>query len=133
VCSSDLLGNVETYKVELESEREIIKDKLYHLESKKQWVDWISKFSDRINKMNDFSPEEKHEFLNGVVDNITASTLSTRIHEVIIKFKIPYVEDSIKWNDKSTKSKGYTVEDGGFEIGVEIDTSKKFILNQQTK
>jgi len=130
---TQILGNVETYKIELESEREIIKDKLYHLESKKQWVDWISKFSDRIDKMIDFSPEEKHEFLNGVIDNITVSTLDKRTHEVIIKFKIPYVEDSIKWNDKSDKSKGYTVEDGGFEIGVEIDTSKKFIPKQQTK
>jgi len=130
---TQILSNVEIYKVELESEREIIKDKLYHLESEKQWVDWISKFSDRIDKMIDFSPEEKHEFLNGVIDNITVSTLDKRTHEVIIKFKIPYVEDSIKWNDKSDKSKGYTVEDGGFEIGVEIDTSKKFIPKQQTK
>ena len=124
---SQILTNVETYRVELESEREIVKDKLYHLESKKQWVDWISKFSDRIDKMSDFSPEEKHEFLDGVIDNIQVSTLDTRTHEVIIKFKIPYVEDSIKWNDKSNKSKGYTVKDGGFEIGVEIDTSKKFV------
>jgi len=130
---SKILTNVETYRIELESDREIVKDKLYHLESKKQWVDWISKFSDRIDKMGDFSPKEKHEFLNGVIDNITVSTLDTRTHEVIIKFKIPYVEDSIKWNDKSNKSKGYTVEDGGFEIGVEIDTSKKFIPNQQGK
>ncbi len=124
---SQILTNVETYRVELESEREVVKDKLYHLESKKQWVDWISKFSDRIDKMSDFSPEEKHEFLDGVIDNIQVSTIDTRTHEVIIKFKIPYVEDSIKWNDKSNKSKGYTVKDGGFEIGVEIDTSKKFV------
>lgn len=124
---SQILTNVETYRVELESDREIIKDKLYHLESKKQWVDWISKFSDRIDKMSEFSLEEKHEFLNGVIDNITVSTLDTRTHEVIIKFKMPYVEDSIKWNDKSNKSKGYTMKDGGFEIGVEIDTSKKFV------
>ena len=96
-------------------------------------MDWISKFSDRIDKMSDFSPEEKHEFLDGVIDNIQVSTLDTRTHEVIIKFKIPYVEDSIKWNDKSNKSKGYTVKDGGFEIGVEIDTSKKFVPKQLGK
>jgi len=39
----------------------------------------------------------------------------------------------IKWNDNSNKSKGYTVENGKFEIGVEIDSSKKFIPKQQGK
>lgn len=122
---SRIIKNVEKARIDLESERDDLYEKIHSIENQTKWVDWVSKFGDRINRMTEFSPEEKHSFLMGVVERITVQTLDTQTHKLDFRFKIPYVNDKLIWKNKSDKSKGYTLRNGESEISVEIDSPKK--------
>jgi site-specific DNA recombinase len=120
-----ILRNVEDARIDLEAQREQLKVQLHGLESQNRWTDWLSKFGDRLGAMVDFTPQERHEFLKGVIDHIVVKTLDKQSHELVIRFKIPYVNDSLVWRDANRKSLGYDLKDGDFGIGVDIDTKKK--------
>lgn len=122
---NDILKNVENYLMEIKSEREALQQKIYSIENQTRWVDWISKFGDRINQMSEFTPEEKKNFLLGVIERIGVQTLDTQTHELNLKFRIPYVNDSLVWKSRTDKSMGYKIKDGVKDISMEIDTGKK--------
>lgn len=122
---NSIMKNVENYRMEIQSERETLRQQIYSIENQYRWVDWKSKFGDRINQMGDFSAEEKKNFLRGVIERIGVQTLDKQTHELHIKFRIPCVNDLLVWNSKTDKKKGYTINDGVTDISVEIDTGKK--------
>lgn len=122
---SSIMKNVEKYRMEIQSERETLRQQIYSIENQYRWVDWKSKFGDRINQMSEFSPEEKKNFLSGVIERIGVQTLDKQTHELHLKFRIPCVNDLLIWNNKTDKSKGYTIRDGVTDISVEIDSGKK--------
>lgn len=120
-----ILRNVENERLKLQSNRESLIQELYAIENQSVWIDWIHKFGERINKMTDFSVSEKHEFLKGVIEKIIVKTLDTQTHELDIKFRIPYVADSIVYKDKNDRKKGYTVRKGKNHLVVPLDLPKK--------
>jgi chromosome segregation ATPase len=122
-----ILKNVEEVRIELESQRENVRSKIHSIESEVRWTDWVSQFGDRINKMSEFTEEEKYEFLKGVLESITVNTLDKQTHTLKLDFKIPYVNDSLEWVDKNNKKLGYNLKDGIKEFEVEIDSGKKVI------
>jgi len=122
---SGIMKNVEAYRMEVQSERETLREQIYSIENQTRWVDWMSKFGDRINQMSEFTTEEKKNFLTGVIERIGVSTLDQQTHELHLQFRIPYVNDSLVWKSKTDKTKGYTIKDGVTDISVEIDTGKK--------
>jgi len=75
--------------------------------------------------MAEFAVQERHEFLKGVIDHIVVKTLDKQSHELVIRFKIPYVNDQLVWRNPNRKSLGYDLKDGDFGISVDIDTKKK--------
>lgn len=75
--------------------------------------------------MSEFTPEEKKNFLLGVIERIGVQTLDTQTHELNLKFRIPYVNDSLVWKSRTDKSMGYKIKDGVKDISMEIDTGKK--------
>ncbi len=122
---NSIMKNVENYRMEIQSERETLRQQIYSIENQYRWVDWKSKFGDRITQMSDFSPEEKKNFLRGVIERISVATLDKQTHELHLKFRIPCVNDLLVWNSKTDKTKGYTIKDGVTDISVEIDSGKK--------
>ena len=50
-------------------------------------------------------------------------------HELSIKFKFPYVNDELTYNDISDKSKGYILKDGGYSKKLRIHSLKKPQVN----
>jgi site-specific DNA recombinase len=121
----EIIKNVEEVRIDLESQREEIRNQIHSIESEVRWVDWVGQFGDRINKMNEFTEEEKHQFLKGVIEKITVYTLNTQTHRLKLEFKIPYVNDSLQWIDENNKKLGYNLIDGVKEMDVEIDSLKK--------
>jgi site-specific DNA recombinase len=75
--------------------------------------------------MQGFSKQEKQLFLRGVIEKISVSTLDKQAHEVVISFKIPYVNDIFEWKNPRAKGQGYNLGDGQKEVSVDLDTSKK--------
>jgi len=120
-----ILSNVEGVRQKLESDKEEIEQSINSLESRTKWVNWIGEFGDRINKMSDFSPEEKHQFLKGIIDKIYVKTLDKQRHELKINFVVPYVGDSLIPKDPKNKRKGYAVKKGKDNLLVPLDSLKK--------
>lgn len=88
------------------------------LDNQKDWIDWVTKYSKDISKQfNNVTTD----LLDGVVKEILITpTLGKNRddkevqigHRFDIKFKLPIVNDSIKYNDSDNKSLGYDVVNG---------------------
>lgn len=120
-----IIKNVESERTRLLSIKEQNTLQIHTLETKSKWLDWVSKFGEKIEKMQDFSEVEKQMFLKGVLEKITASTLDKQAHELVIRFKIPYVNDTFEWKNTKARGQGYILGEGENEVSVDIDTSKK--------
>ena len=120
-----IIKNVESERARLLSIKEQNTLQIHTLETKSKWLDWVSKFGEKIEKMQDFSEVEKQMFLKGVLEKITASTLDKQAHELVIRFKIPYVNDTFEWKNTKARGQGYILGEGENEVSVDIDTSKK--------
>lgn len=120
-----IIKNIEDIRIDLESKREIVRNQIHSIESEVRWTDWVSQFGERITKMSDFTDEEKHEFLKGVIEKITVYTVDPQTHRLKLEFKIPYVNDSLKWRDDNNKKLGYDIINGFNELEIEIDSGKK--------
>lgn len=120
-----IIENVESERTRLQSVRELNALQIHTLETKSKWLDWFSKFGEKIEQMHDFSDKEKQLFLRGVIEKINVSTLDKQAHEVVISFKIPYVNDTFEWKNPRAKGQGYKLGDGQKEVSVDIDSLKK--------
>ena len=120
-----IIKKVEDVRNDLRSNQEEVVDQIHRLESQGKWIDWVGHFGKRITKMNDFTQEEKKEFLNGVIEKITVNTIDIQNHELNIDFKYPYVDDKFLWKDQSNKSLGYDIEDGKKDISLVVESLKK--------
>ena len=83
----------------------------------KDWIDWITRYGKEIKlKFKNISTE----LLEGMIDNtIVSGTFGLNReeekqtgHKIIVNFKQGIVGDSIKYDDKNNKSKGYNVING---------------------
>ena len=120
------MGNLDHHRLELEANLEKVNDDIARLESKKQWVDWLSKFGDRISELSSFSAQDKQKFLSGILQKIEVSTLSTQEHSLVLHFIIPYVNDNLSWTKATTGKRIYRIDGGETVLRVDVDTSKKF-------
>jgi site-specific DNA recombinase len=120
-----ILKNVEGIRQKLESDKEELERKISSIMNRTKWVDWISEFGERINKMSEFTIEEKYKFLKGVLERIQVKTLDTQSHELKVHFLIPYVKDSVMFKDSKDKKKGYIVKNGKKEVTIPLYSSKK--------
>ena len=75
--------------------------------------------------MQGFSEQEKQFFLRGVIEKISVTTLDKQEHELVIRFKIPYVNDTFEWKNTKARGQGYILGDGEKKVSVDIDTLKK--------
>jgi len=120
-----IMKKVEDVRNDLRSNQEEVIDQIHRLESQGKWIDWVGHFGERVTKMNDFTQEEKKEFLNGVLEKITVNTLDIQNHELKIEFKYPYVDDTFSWKDVSNKSLGYDISDGRRDLLLRVESLKK--------
>jgi len=120
-----IIENIESVRLELESQRENLKQEIYSIENRSTWIDWIGEFGSRINEISEFTSLEKNKFLKGVINKILVTTKDTQTHELELTFKIPYVEDSLVYKDKENKKLGYDLRNGKRNITLPLNTSKK--------
>ena len=110
-------------------------DEIEELDNQKDWVNWVTKYSDEIN--TSFS-NITSDYLKGIVSNIEVSPKMGKNrddeekqvgHIMKINFKLPIVGDSIQYNDVKKKSKGYKLVNGKKsikkEIGINVGGRKK--------
>ena len=98
------------------------------LEEDNLWIDWISDYETNIDKLKRLSDEEKIEVIKKYVKKIRVLFDSeTRKHRLVLKLRLPIIEDSLKWKDKSKKKKGYVIEKGKYEKMVNLDNNVRNI------
>jgi hypothetical protein len=122
-----ILENVESARHKLESDKEELEQSIFAIQNRTKWVNWIGEFGDRINKMSEFTPQEKYQFLRGIIEKIQVKTIDSQQHELKIDFLVPYVEDSLALNNSKNKQKRYTVKKGKGSLVVPLETLKKSV------
>jgi site-specific DNA recombinase len=90
-----------------------------------RWVDWVQKFGDQLESIGKESPENRHEFLQGILKNIVVKTVDSNSHTLTLNFHVPYVDDELISKDQKKKSAGYKINGGKRDKSIEVDTSKK--------
>ena len=96
-------------KEKLENSR----NKIIELEQENSWIDWLSQHHEKFTEWENFSKEEMQDALNKFVERILVRfDVGKNEHIITIKFKLPLVNDSIKYNDPDDKSAGYKVKTG---------------------
>ena len=91
---------------------------LDNLDKRKEWVDWVGKYSKSIEE--DLT-KKKSETIQGLIDELVVYPTFGKNrdgenlqvgHKIKIKFKLPIVYDELIWNDPKNKSKGYELGKG---------------------
>ena len=114
----------------LTEEKEVIEEKkiniigeINDLDSRKEWLDWITKFGDDVNKKFD---NPTTELLEGMVSKIYVEPTFDKNrdgvekqigHKLEVLFKQPIVDDSIEYITNK-KSDGYNVKNGKKKLKV---------------
>ena len=101
---------------ELDSARDDLEQSRLHIQEtvdQKWWIDWVGKFHEMYGDVNYLSPEDRKDYLEGVVDRLTVNLdPKTSEHVIDIMFKFPIVGDQPGYLDGSQKPKGHEVIDG---------------------
>lgn len=122
-----IVKNLDKRRLKVESEIEEISKSMLEDQQQKRWVDWVKEFGNRIDKLEDIDLPigDQKKFLEGVVKQVIVTSNDVRAHELKIEFRLPYVDDGIKYNDLSNKSKGYTIKKGRKTKKLVTDLLKK--------
>ena len=99
---------------------------LEEIESAGKWVDWLKVWKNRMNDLDKFTPEERHEFLSGIVSEVVVTEHDKQEHKLEVFFRFPYVGDKLVYVDPNKKSKGYKIKNGRKVKSTRYDLLKKF-------
>ena len=127
----NILENIEQHMRDLESNKYNLNQKIQDLESKVDWVSWVSKFNKNLEKLSESTVEEKHKLLKKIVESITVFTVDKQTHKLIIEFKLPYIDDELVWNNPIDKTLGYTITNGKQTKELELFDEKKYQPKQK--
>ena len=109
---------------ELKSKKDEIEQTRIHtkeLGNQKRWLDWIDKYADRVGAVEDFTNEEKKEYLEGVLNRIEVRLdAETNDHHLDLTFKMGLVGDDIEYENDDDKGAGYTVVEGATDASIII-------------
>ena len=98
---------------------------LTDLHKETRWIDWVKKFGDDLKKLSKESPEFKRDFLQEILKDIEVTTVDKQTHQLKFNFKVPYVNDELRYVDPKNKRKGYRIVSGSYDLIKDFDTSKK--------
>ena len=119
-----IITSVENYRLELQSQQEEFDNQISSLQSRTRWVNWLQKFSEKVSKFAEFTPQERHDFLQGVLKRIVVLTADKQTHRLRLEFSVPYVDDSLTWSKARGGRKRYEINDGKTVAEVELPLKK---------
>ena len=126
----EIKKNLDSEMINLDERKTQLIGEIDDLDNRKDWIDWIGKYGDNIEKR---FKNVSSELLEGVIDSIVVSPRMGKNrdnkpiqvgHILDVNFKLPIVNDSIKYVDPKNKTKGYTVVNGKKSLEIVQDISK---------
>lgn len=119
-----IIASVENYRLELQSRQEDIDSQITSRQSRTRWVNWLQKFSEKVSEFSEFTPQERHDFLQGVLRRIVVITEDKQTHLLRLEFSVPYVDDSLTWSKGRGGKNRYEINDGKKFAEVELPSKK---------
>ena len=107
---SSIMENIQELESKRDSKELTITDTLVQ----KKWLNWIDRYSKKIDKYRDTKDKElMKEVFGEVLQKIFVDwDVETKEHVLDIRLKLPLFNDKIEYIDKSNKSLGYKLKDG---------------------
>ena len=107
---SSILENIQELESQRDSKELTITDTLVQ----KKWLNWIDRYSKKIDKYrNTKSKDVMRELYGEVLNKIYVDwDEETKEHVLDIRLKLPLFNDKIEYIDESNKSLGYKLKDG---------------------
>ena len=112
-------SNITEEKIKTEAQIEQIENEIAGANRQKKWIDWVAKFQSKIADYKKFSPEQRKEFLAGLVTVIDVYMIDSQTHWLDVEFKIPLVGDDLVYVDRAKRSRGTMVVPGVKSLMIE--------------
>ena len=120
IIEKNLTDELNKLNNEIEQSRLKVKE----LGNQKKWIDWLSSYNERIDEYEKYTPEQRKEFLDGLIDKIMVHfDEKTNEHHLKISFIMPLVDDGVKYKSKNKKD-GYDLIDGSKDTAIGIKPQK---------
>ena len=132
-----IISRMET---ELENQHSVyheIESQIENVEKDKQWLDWVSKYGEKL-ELKTNSEKKQKEFLKGVVDKITVhsdfgeyrNTIKQIGHKLEIHYHLKIIDDKLLYNHDTNKKLGYQVVEGQ---NINRTETHKFVTSRSKK
>ena len=104
----------------LEKDYKQVRVDIEEINNEKEWVDWVSKYSSKIENVID-NKNTHREFLLGLLEDIQVHSIygknrdkkDTQVgHSLTYNFKMRIIDDKLIYKDKSNKNLGYEIIQG---------------------
>ena len=93
-----------------------LENELVVLENDNLWIDWIDDYKSNLNKLNNLKREERIDQIKTYIKKIDVFfNKETRKHRLNLHFKLPLIEDHLKWKESLKRKKGYVISKGETE------------------
>ena len=127
----------KNFRDELDSAKGDLEQSRLHIQEtvdQKRWIDWVEKFHEMYEDVDHLAPEDRKEYLQGVVDRLTVNlNPETNKNLIDFKFKYPIVGDKLEYVDESQRSKGYEIIEGKMTQILRGLSYQSMILKKETE
>ena len=91
-----VMKRLREQRTAIQARIETLREGVRNQAQERKWVDWVKAFGDEVKLKSELTPEEKKEYLRGMIERIDVKFLSeTKEHQLEIKFTKPIVGDGI--------------------------------------
>jgi hypothetical protein len=119
--------NEELEKVQ--KDKDLIINKIVEIDNQKNWIDWISKYKDKVEgEIENIDTKFLEEIISDIV--VSGTYLKNRDGEIKqtghllkVKFKLPLFNDKLEWIDEKNKKKGYKIINGKKSLNLNQEIS----------
>ena len=106
-----IISGVEEQRLGLIRELKGLHSAIDGISSSRNWVNWVQKFSKRIDDLDPLTPEEREDFLKNTITEIRVETLDQQTNRLNIEFLTTLVDDALEWTNPKDKRLGYELID----------------------
>ena len=121
ITKDKLMQNLSDVRQEISK----LEDEISIKNDEKKWVDWVTRYGLEIEKTDNFTDEEKSDYLKEVISKIVVhQTPDKNGHTLQIYFRQPIVKDDLKYMDENNRKKGYKVINGKKVSRIRVSRNK---------
>lgn len=88
-----------------------------------RWINWLEKHEKNIADLETADETTKKAFIESIVERVDVDLREDGQHTLSIQFRMPIVDDGIRYKDPTNKSPGYELEDGTYQFVIDDQTT----------